>query len=201
MIKREQHPYGEFIPPQARMMIVGSFPIGKFSDPQRRGEIKPHEFDFFFGGERNLLWRLIADVYGVKFTSKDELVSFLTKKGIAIGDVIQSCGRNQGRASDSDLLDIKWNHDLLKIIHKANIPVIIFTSQQVKKWFNKLFPAHGLEEILLLSPSAQSARSIARLNEFKEWRNQNPKCKTYEFVLNKYKDAFNRVENLNLRDL
>lgn len=201
MSKREQHPYGEFIPKNARMMIVGSFPIGKFSDPERRHEIKPHEFDFYFGGERNLLWKLIGDVYGEKFLSKDELINFLNRKGIAIGDVIKSCVRKEGRASDSDLLDIEWNIGLSKNLHFHNIHFVLFTSKQVMKWFNKLFPRHDFKEFLLLSPSAQSARSIVRMDEYKLWKKKNPKCKTYEFLLNKYKGTFNTVENLNLRDL
>ena len=48
----EKHPYGEFIPSHSYCMIIGSFPSGKFTNPQRRYEIKPQEFDFFFGGEK-----------------------------------------------------------------------------------------------------------------------------------------------------
>lgn len=201
MTKREQHPYGEFFPKNARMMIVGSFPIGKFSDPSRHHEIKPHEFDFYFGGERNLLWKLVGDVYGVKFTSKDELVEFLVEKKIAIGDVIKSCIREEGRASDSDLLEIEWNKNLLNSIRTHKISFLLFTSKQVMKWFNKLFPNHGLKEFLLLSPSAQSARSIVRMEDYNVWKEKNPKCKTYEFLLNKYKGTFNTVEKLISRDL
>ena len=59
-------------------MIVGSFPIGKFTDPKRRHEI----------------------------------------------NVIKSCRRVKGSASDSDLYDIKWNLGLLDTIKKHHIKKI-----------------------------------------------------------------------------
>jgi G:T/U-mismatch repair DNA glycosylase len=197
MSEREYHPYQEFLPQNARAMIIGSFPIGKFTDPTRRDEIKPHEFDFPFGGEKNLLWKLIGDVHGVRFQNTKELQEFLTQKQIAIGDVIKSCRRIDGGASDSDLKDIEWNQELLSVINRHHILTLLFTSKQVRKWFNKLFPEHGLTEILLHSPSAQSARSIVRLPEYKTWKENNPDGRTYQFLLNEYKGTFNRVKNLN----
>lgn len=168
-------------------MIIGSFPIGKFSDPKRKHEIKAHEIDFYFGGEKNLLWRLIGESFGRTLDSKAAIISLLEEKGIALGDVIVSCKRKEGRASDSDLYDIKWNHELLGLLKKNNIKKVLFTSRQVHKWFKRLFPDAGLEEVQLISPSAQSARSIVRSKEYLDWKKKHPNGRTWDFILANYR--------------
>lgn len=187
----ERHPYGFFIPKHPRSIIIGSFPIGKFSNPKRRNEIKQHEMDFFFGGEKNLLWKLLGASYGKELKTKEDVVMLLEEKGIAVGDVIQSCRRKLGRASDSDLYDIKWNHELLEIIQKNQIKRLYFTSKQVQKWFLRLFgPQPDLEIVLLISPSAQSVRGLVRSTSFIEWKKRNPKAPAREYIFDFYSKVF-----------
>lgn len=177
-------------------MIIGSFPIGKFSDPSRRHEIKEHEIDFFFGGEKNLLWKLLADTFHVKLTDKRAIESFLRKEKIGVGDVIRSCVRNEGRASDKDLLDIEWNSDLIHDLRKNRIERLYFTSKTVERWFFRLFPDAGdIETFTLISPSAQSARALGGDAEFKSWRRKNPQARAYDYILKSYKKAFLRSED------
>lgn len=188
---REKHPYDEFIPRHAKAMIIGSFPIGKFSDPKRRHEIKPHEFEFFFGGEKNLLWRLLGDVFGVTFRNSKDIKKLLSAKGIGIGDVIKSCRRKEGGGSDSDLYDISWNKDLLKKIRAHKIQKVFFTSKKVEIWFNRLFPETAdLEKITLISPSAQSVRSIPRRADYQAWLKAHPQERIYQFILAFYREKF-----------
>lgn len=188
---REKHPYGEFIPKKAKAMIIGSFPIAKFSNPKRRHEIKTHEFDFFFGGEKNLLWKLLGEVFNVQLKTREDVVKLLTRKKIAIGDVIVSCRRKNGGGSDSDLYDIEWNHDLLKMIDSHNIRKVFFTSKKVEHWFNRLFPnSTHLEKITLISPSGQSVRSVPRHPEYAGWFQENPHAAKYEFILSFYRSKF-----------
>jgi G:T/U-mismatch repair DNA glycosylase len=182
----ERHPYGEFMPKLPRSMIIGSFPIGKFTNPLRRQEIKPHELDFFFGGEKNLLWRLLGDCFKTSLKNKSQIIELLEREGIALGDVISACRRRQGRASDADLYDIHWNQDLLARINQHGIKKVYFTSRQVEKWFIKLFPQHELQCQLLLSPSAQSARSIGGMPDYKSWRLSHPQQPLYAFILQQY---------------
>jgi G:T/U-mismatch repair DNA glycosylase len=188
----EKHPYGHFIPKKPKAMIIGSFPIGKFSNPQRRGEIKHHEMDFFFGGEKNLMWKLLGECYGVSLNKKEDVVKLLEKEGLAVGDVIFSCRRVEGKASDSDLYDITWNNELLALIKKNNIQKVYFTSRQVKKWFHKLFPEAGLNEVLLISPSAQSRRAVVRSEGYKIWKERHPEAKTWDYILSFYKSVFHK---------
>lgn len=191
---RERHPYGEFIPKKPRAMIVGSFPIGKFSNPKRRHEIKDHEFDFFFGGEKNLLWKLLGEVFKRKITSKEDIVSMLTDHGLAVGDVICSCKRKAGGGSDSDLYDIEWNKDLLHIIQKHGIKTVYFTSKKVEIWFKKLFP-HSLDiqMITLISPSGQSIRSLYHRPDYQVWNKTHPKAPKMDFILKKYREDFHQL--------
>jgi hypoxanthine-DNA glycosylase len=191
----EHHPYGEFIPRHPRCMIIGSFPIAKFTHPQRRQEIKDHEYDFFFGGETNLLWKLLAATFKEQISSKYEIIELLEKKGIAMGDVIKACKRRDGSAADAALYDIKWNHQLLEIIHSHNIKMVFFTSRKVETWFNKLFPeSKDLLKICLISPSAQSYRAIGATAAYKQWKQRHPGQKMFDYVLNHYKKAFKLLE-------
>ena len=187
---REFHPYGTFIPTGCRSMIIGSFPIGKFSNPKRRFEIKDSEIDFFFGGATNLLWRLLGDTFHEKLNSKNDIVKFLKKNKIGIGDVISSCIRLEGKGSDIDLLEIEWNLSLLQDIRQHKIQRLYFTSRRVEKWFFRLFPVTDIETITLISPSAQSSRSLWSNPSYQTWRKKNPNAPAYFFILKTYKKAF-----------
>ncbi len=190
-MKPEIHPYGVFIPSGARGMIVGSFPIGKFTDPARRQEIKKHELDFFFGGERNLLWKLISAARGREINSKIDVVDMLTDLHLGVGDVIHSCRRRNGGAADADLYDITFNTSLLDCIRESNIRTLYFTSRKVESWFNKLFPdTLDLDKISLISPSAQSFRSLGKNAEFQKWRSKHPERPAVEFLYLMYKNIF-----------
>lgn len=188
---REKHPYGDFIPKGTSRLIVGSFPIGKFSDPRRRHEIKEHEFDFYFGGERNLLWKLLAGTFAEDLSSANKIKKFLKSHQLGIADVIVSCRRKNGGASDSDLYDIKWNLKLLDKIKREKITTIFFTSKKVENWFNRLFPESDyLQKISLISPSAQIVRSLGRLETFNKFMKQNPSASSFDFILQDYKKKF-----------
>lgn len=172
-------------------MIIGSFPIGKFSDPNRKHEIKGHEFEFFFGGERNLLWKLLSDTFETPLRKKEDIVKLLRSKKIGVGDVILSCVRNEGRASDKDLLQIEWNTQLIRDIRKMKVEHLYFTSKIVERWFYRLFPdAHDIEATTLISPSAQSVRGLGSREDFRSWRRKNPQTPAYFFILESYKKAF-----------
>lgn len=188
---REVHPYGEFIPKKPRAMIIGSFPIGKFTNPERRKEIKTHEYDFFFGGEKNLLWRILGDVFHKKIQYREDIIEMLEEEGLAIGDLIRSCTRKKGSASDSDLQNIEWNQNLLNVIRKNKIRTVYFTSKKVETWFHKLFKeSDDLIKISLISPSAQSLRSLGKREDFKAWVKKYPDEPKSNFILGHYRREF-----------
>ncbi|WPU67003.1 uracil-DNA glycosylase family protein [Peredibacter starrii] len=187
----EVHPYGEFIPKKPRWMIVGSFPIAKFSNPKKRSEIKPHELDFFFGGEKNLLWKLLGLCFDRDLKSKKDVIRLLEDQGIAVGDVIKACRRKNGGGSDSDLYQIKWNNDLIDIIRDNGIKKVFFTSRKVEVWFNKLFPeSSDIEKVTLISPSGQSVRSLSHHPDYEDWEKLHRGEPKFNFILTNYRLKF-----------
>ena len=151
---KEYHPFGVYLPPHANSMIIGSFPIGKFSHPDRSKEIKPHEFKFYFGGETNLLWKLLAGTFNRNLSTVDDIKSLLISKHLGIGDLIKSCRRKKGGGSDASLYDIEWNNELYGLIETNQIIKIYFTSKFVQIYYHRPFPDSKVKEVLLFSPSA-----------------------------------------------
>ena len=134
-MEREFHPYGEYKTAKTSSLIVGSFPIGKFTNPKRRKEIKSHEIDFYYGGEGNHLWKLLGKCFGRSLEDREEIMSFLEEKEFSMADVIRSCRRLNGSGSDSALYDIEWNRELSDFIKKHKFKKIYFTSKRVYHWY------------------------------------------------------------------
>ena len=97
----ERHPLQPFLPDNARLLMLGSFP-----PPQERWCM-----DFFYPNPQNDMWRIMGQVF---FGDKqhfvegrvfkyDEIVSFCETKGIAIFDTAQAVIRLQGNAADEHL--------------------------------------------------------------------------------------------------
>jgi G:T/U-mismatch repair DNA glycosylase len=190
----ESHPYGDFIPKKAQGMIIGSFPIGKFTNPKRSHEIKSNEFNFFFGGEKNLLWKLLAHARKKELHQVSDIIQMLEELGVGIGDVIKSCRRKNGGASDSDLYQIEFNHELLQKIRRNKIKTLYFTSRKVETWFNQMFPeTDDLKKISLISPSAQTLRSLVKNPIYLKWKLKHPFKKPLDFLFADYKRVFSRL--------
>ncbi len=97
----ERHPLQPFLPDNARLLMLGSFP-----PPKERWCM-----DFFYPNPQNDMWRIIGQVFfgdkqhfvdGKVFKYK-EIVSFCETKGIAIFDTAQAVIRQQGNAADEHL--------------------------------------------------------------------------------------------------
>lgn len=99
----EWHPLKPFLPENARVLFLGSFP------PQR----KRWCMDFFYPNWINDHWRIEGEVFFndknrfVDESSKtfllDDIVSFLSNKGIALFDTAMAVRRLQNNASDKFL--------------------------------------------------------------------------------------------------
>ena len=97
----ERHPLQPFLPDNARLLMLGSFP-----PPKERWCM-----DFFYPNPQNDMWRIMGQVFfndkqhfvdGKVFKYK-EIVSFCQKQGIAIFDTAQAVRRLQGNAADEHL--------------------------------------------------------------------------------------------------
>ena len=115
MIEIERHPLQPFLPPNARLLMLGSFP-----PPKRRWAM-----DFFYPNFSNQMWQVFGLVF---FNDSDRLInkdthsfkqsdiqSLLKERGIAIYDTASAVRRLSGNASDKDL----------EIVEKTNIPLLL----------------------------------------------------------------------------
>lgn len=192
---REYHPYSPYIPVNVEKLIIGSFPIGKFTNPDRACEIDVNtEFNFYYGGNKNTLWKILGDCFNQRLKSVDDIKSFLTSNRIGVIDVISSCVRINGSAADSALKDIEFNQSMSDVLAIPTIKRLLFTSKQVQKWFNEQDEWQKLakhkDSFILPSPSPQAAIAISSTNNFKNWKLKNPTGNTITYRVEIYKKIF-----------
>lgn len=111
----EEHPLEPFLPPNARLLILGSFP------PQR----KRWSMDFYYPNLQNDMWRIFGWIFfgnkehfllpGKKAFDKERLILFLREKGIALFDSATSIRRLQDNASDK----------FLEVVEPTDIPLLL----------------------------------------------------------------------------
>lgn len=103
LLNIEEHPLEPFLPANAVLLMLGSFP------PQK----KRWSMDFFYPNLQNDMWRIFGLIFfqdkehflisGKKAFDKDRIVEFLNMKGIALYDTASSVRRLQDNASDKFL--------------------------------------------------------------------------------------------------
>lgn len=99
----ESHPLEPFLPANARLLMLGSFP-----PPRKRWSM-----DFFYPNLQNDMWRIFGHLFfndrnhfllpDKASFCKEEIVTFLQEKGIALFDAAMVVQRLQGNASDKFL--------------------------------------------------------------------------------------------------
>ena len=108
----ERHPLQPFLPANAQILMLGSFP-----PPKERWCM-----DFFYPNPQNDMWRIMGQIFfgdktffevqsddvrctkvGRKVFKRAEIMAFCKAKGIAIFDTAQAVIRLQGNASDEHL--------------------------------------------------------------------------------------------------
>lgn len=180
-IKTEYHPFKAFIPPNARILILGSFP-GK----EQTQEISKDE-DWFYGAKRNNFWKIISAALNKKVESKKEKQELFSDHLIAITDIFLEVKRKNNSNLDKNLIIVKDNkEELLSILMNNNFDRVLFTSKYVEEYFIKLFP-NTKNYFCLPSPSGGANIPISKTEEFKFFKNQNPQKNTIDFRIDKYK--------------
>lgn len=102
-MKSEQHPLQPFLPQNAKILMLGSFP-----PPKARWSM-----EFFYPNWINDMWRIIGHIFyndkhhfeikGEKRFCKERIIEFCTGKGIALYDTACEVIRLQENASDKFL--------------------------------------------------------------------------------------------------
>ena len=116
-METEQHPLEPFLPANARLLMLGSFP------PQR----KRWSMEFYYPNWNNDMWRIVGLIFfgdrehfvvrGEKAFYKERLVAFLQEKGIALLDTATAVRRLQDNASDK-FLEVVQPTDIRAMLDK-----------------------------------------------------------------------------------
>ena len=143
----EQHPLQPFLPCDAKMLMLGSFP------PSRQRWC----MEFFYPNFTNDMWRIFGIVFfndkdhfvdkENKSFDKDRIVNFLTNKGIALYDTASAVIRTRNTASDKDL-EIITQTDIKSLIDRIpKCKSIVTTGQKATdilvEQFNSTSPKVG----------------------------------------------------------
>ncbi len=139
----EQHPLGFFLPEQAKLLMLGSFP-----PPRARWSM-----NFYYPNIQNDMWRIMGylffndknyfQVEGKKAFDEPRVRAFCTEKGIALGDTAVEIIRLKDNASDK-FLEVMTPFNPTEIL--SQIPAcraIVITGQ---KAMNTLLTVLPVEE-------------------------------------------------------
>ena len=113
----EQHPFKPFLPPKAKVLILGSFP-----PPEKRWSI-----NFYYPNLQNDFWRICGLIFfgnkeyflmpDAKAFNLNTIIAFLEEKGIAMYDTATAVKRLKNNASDNFLEIIKTT-DVASLLDK-----------------------------------------------------------------------------------
>ena len=171
----ETHPLNPFIPQQARLLMLGSFP-----PPQKRWKM-----NFYYPNLQNDMWRIFGLVFfGDKYYFFQDQVtfnltlikSFLQQQGIAISDTCYQIRRLQNNASDK-FLELITPVNLITLLTKMpECQYIMTTGDKATSILMQLMPVgtvtpaighsstallHGRQLILNRLPSSSRAYPLA----------------------------------------
>lgn len=111
----ERHPWQPFIPANARLLIMGTFPPGSHR----------WSMDFYYPNRTNDFWYMMGLLFfhdrnallrpGTKDFDLEKIVSLLTDKGIAMSDTVRVARRLKNNASDK----------FLEVIEPTNLTALL----------------------------------------------------------------------------
>ena len=114
----ETHPLDPFLPPNAKLLMLGSFP-----PPKNRWKM-----DFYYPNYQNDMWKIFGLLFFQdqnyfldlkhKNFKEQEIRNFLNEKGIAIFDAAYQIKRLTGNASDK-FLHVETVTDLNQLLEKT----------------------------------------------------------------------------------
>ena len=130
MMEVEAHPFEPFLPKNARLLMLGTFPPS-----EKRWSVR-----FYYPNFINDMWRIVGLLffhdkdYFVDAARKrfrlDLLIPFLREQGIALFDTAPRIRRTTGTASDKDL-EIVEQTDLHQILRRLPLCESIVTAGQL----------------------------------------------------------------------
>lgn len=129
LLNIEEHPLEPFLPANAVLLMLGSFP------PQK----KRWSMDFFYPNLQNDMWRIVGLIFfqdkehflnpEKKVFDKDPIIEFLNDKGIALYDTASAIRRLQDNASDK-FLEVIEQTDISLLLKQIPMCKAIVTTGQ-----------------------------------------------------------------------
>lgn len=138
LVPAERHPFEPFVPPNARYMIVGTFPGWQLTQKDV-SNLAPD--DWYYGTNSRSLWHLLEQVYEIALPTKTAKQELLTELNLGITDVVATARRKAQDSQDSHLYDLTFQVEkLAQVLQSHPLEILFFTSKQAQKWFNALRP-------------------------------------------------------------
>ncbi len=175
----EKHAFGNFVPPKARFLILGSFTA---KQAVKGNTAFDDAYDWFYSNGRNQFWPIIEAVYQRDLNNKHSKQKLFAELGIAMADIILQCERKEGNNLDNNLVNIIYNVDAItKILDSNQIQKIFFSSCFVEKKFRKVFKniitqQPNTELVTLPSPSPRFAQ-MSKQQKIGKYRQLLPRLK------------------------
>ena len=135
----EKHPLQPFLPANARLLMLGSFP------PAR----KRWAMDFFYPNYTNDMWRIFGLCFfndklqlvdeHLKTYRREAIIDLLSEKGIALFDTACAVVRTKNTASDKDL-EIVEQTDVESLLRRIpHCEAVVTTGQKATDVFTEHF--------------------------------------------------------------
>ncbi len=151
------HPIGPVYFPDARILILGSFP-----------SVKSRESGFYYGHPQNRFWSVLAEVLEEEVPdSKANKIELLKRNRIALWDVLERCEITG--SSDTSIRDEAPN-DLNRIFDCCSIRRIYTNGKTAHALYQKyLLPVWEKDDVCL--PSTSPANAVWNLDKLVQtWR-------------------------------
>lgn len=212
------HPYAPFFPNDATKVIVGTLPPPRFTT----GQLKPDDVNFCYGSRDGQLWPILDKIFGLELVYENSTAAiaqrkqFLSKRGIAICDIVHAAKRQKVDASDLGMQDIELRDVLGLLQAHPKIKTLLFTGGNSKNgpeyFFRKHLASYNLKlelvnatvprihkfsykgreykTVSLTAPSGAANRAVGSLDLYKKLKANNPTFNTIQFRVLQYQEHF-----------
>ena len=187
----EKHPFESFVPPNARYLLLGSFPCNRHL---RFSNAQPEYGEWFYcGSGKSAFWTIIEQVYDRQLPPGDRIAKakLFEEIGMAITDVALEIERKKLDCLDNSLIIKQYNTTAIaRIFNEHKIEKIFFTSRFVETQFNKNIHKHlATNDFVgeyLLSPSPAANKSIMSRTDCQEFMAKYPGKNLTDFRVEYY---------------
>lgn len=147
-LKFQEDPIEPFIFPEAKVLILGTFPAPK-----------ARESGFYYAHPTNRFWPVLADLFNEEVPQTiEERKAFLVDKKIALWNVCHACYIDGSK--DSSITDPVIN-DIAGFIEGTNIDTIFTSGKIAQKLYRQYcMESTGIEDIYLPSTSSINQRNF-----------------------------------------